>query len=81
MQYRTIKNEDADEVLFILRECLEVLCKAEKEFTSSMEKNKEKLGVMYELAKHIQMANDIKIRKIQKAIDIMTFGSETNEGN
>ena len=75
--YRVIKNQDADEVLFILREYLDTLCKAEAEFTKSVETNRKKFGDKFAmLARPIQMANDMRIKKIQKAIDIMTFGSE-----
>ncbi len=75
--YRIIKNQDADEVLFILREYCDTLCKAEAEFTKSIEANSKKLGWnIAELAKPIQMANDMRIKKIQRAIEIMTLGSE-----
>ena len=76
LSHRTIKNEDADEVLFILREYLDILCKAEKEFTESVEKNKGKFPAVVQLAQPIQMANDMRVRKIQKAIEIMTLGSD-----
>ena len=75
-KFRTIKNEDADEVLFILREYLDVLGKAEKEFMECVEKGRKKFPDIDVLANPIQMANDMRIRKIQKAIEIMTFGSE-----
>ena len=75
--YRIIKNKDADEVLSILREYVNVLCKAEKEFMKSIEKDKDKLGGMFDLiVVPIQRLNDMRIKNVQKAIDIMTFGSE-----
>lgn len=77
MQFRTIKSEDADEVLFVLREYMEVICKAEAEFTRQVEAGVKKMGEGFaKLAEPIQRANDIKVKKIQRAIEIMTLGSE-----
>ena len=75
--YKIIKNKDADEVLFILREYCDTLCKAEKEFTDCIEEGIKKFGPNFgKVAEPIQMANDMRIKNIQKAIEIMTFGSE-----